>query len=357
MQLIDGRPVYAATDLVGFLACGHLTELERCALAGLTRRPHRPDPQLDRIRERGYQHEQRYKADLVTAGRAVTDLDAPRDPWQEDKGAWLHERARQTIEAITRGDDVIFQACFFDGTWLGFADFLLRVERPTPTLPWSYEVADTKLARSVKASAILQLSSYSEHLARIQGLVPESMHVALGGSAREVESFRVATYAAYYRAVKRRFADTVGAPLPVQYPPPPPSYPDPVEHCDVCRWWLVCTDRRRADDDLSLVAGMPGRTRSELQERAVPTRRSLAVLPLPLSPRLERTSPEALTRVREQARLQVESDAVGHIVFERLPLIGTEEGAPDTSKGLLALPDAQPRRPLPGPGGRPLRPG
>ena len=32
----------------------------------------------------------------------------------------------------------------------------------------------------------------------------------------------------------------------------------------------------------------------------------------------------------------------GHVVFERLPLIRTEDGAPDTSKGLLALPDPSP---------------
>ena len=246
------------------------------------------------------------------------------------------------MAAIERGDDVIFQACFFDGTWLGFADFLLRVETPTPTLPWSYEVADTKLARSVKASAVLQLCSYSEHLSRIQGADPESMHVVLGGSAREVATFRFATYAAYYRTVKRRFMETVSAPLPVGYPPPAPSYPDPAEHCDVCRWWPVCTGRRRADDDLSLVAGMAGRTRSELQERSVPTRRSLAVLPLPVSPRLDRTNPEALARVREQARLQVQSDDAGHIVFERLPILHTEDGSPDTMKGLLALPEPSP---------------
>ena len=33
MQTIDGRPVYAATDLVAYLACEHLTQLER-AYAG-----------------------------------------------------------------------------------------------------------------------------------------------------------------------------------------------------------------------------------------------------------------------------------------------------------------------------------
>ena len=64
MQTIDGRPVYAATDLVGYLACEHLTQLERAALAGLVRRPMRDDPELDIIRKRGFEHEQRYLADL-----------------------------------------------------------------------------------------------------------------------------------------------------------------------------------------------------------------------------------------------------------------------------------------------------
>ena len=52
MQSIDGRPVYAATDLVAFLACGHLTQLERASLAGLVKRPMRDDPELDIIRKR-----------------------------------------------------------------------------------------------------------------------------------------------------------------------------------------------------------------------------------------------------------------------------------------------------------------
>ena len=33
MQLIDGRPVYSATDLVGFLECRHLANLERAAVS------------------------------------------------------------------------------------------------------------------------------------------------------------------------------------------------------------------------------------------------------------------------------------------------------------------------------------
>ena len=62
MDRIDGQPVYSATDLVAFLACEHLTQLERAALAGLTKRPMREDPELDVIRRRGFQHEARYLA-------------------------------------------------------------------------------------------------------------------------------------------------------------------------------------------------------------------------------------------------------------------------------------------------------
>ena len=53
MQLIDGSPVYSASDLVGFLACEHLTQLERAVLAGLAARPNLPDPELDVLRKRG----------------------------------------------------------------------------------------------------------------------------------------------------------------------------------------------------------------------------------------------------------------------------------------------------------------
>lgn len=344
MQLLDGKPVYSATDLVGFLACTHLTDLERAALGGLAQRPERDDPELDAIAERGKQHEQRYLDDLAEAGRDVVSLEEER-PATEARGDFYRRKAAQTIAAIQRGDDVIFQACFFDGTWLGFADFLLRVEDPEAPLGWSYEVADTKLAHHVKASALLQISVYNELLAVIQGRYPERMHVALGGKGRETKTVRTADHRAYVRMVTATFLAAAGAPLPTDpalYPPPPPSYPEPVEHCDVCRWEAVCGPRRRADDHLSLVAGIASRTRSELVERGTTTRRALAVLPLPVTPRLEHTSPEALLRVREQARIQVAGETASRVLHELLEPVRLPDGALDPSKGLLALPPPSP---------------
>src|SRR6187397_2744921 len=202
MDRIDGQPVYSATDLVAFLACEHLTQLERAALAGLVERPIRTDPELDVIRQRGFEHEKRYLAALEADGRSVVTIEP--DASIDDYGERVRAAAKATIAAMAAGDDVIYQATFFDGTWRGHADFLLRVEsteRPSTWGPYHYEVADTKLARHVKASAVLQICSYIDQLERLQGVRPEWLHVALGGSARTVETLRVDDYMAYYRSV------------------------------------------------------------------------------------------------------------------------------------------------------------
>src|SRR5688500_15581384 len=125
MQLIDGRPVFSATDLVGFLACEHLTALERAALAELVQRPEREDRELDVIRKRGFQHEQRYLDELKADGRRVATIDRDDD---EERGERVRRQATETVAAMAAGVDVVFQATFFDGRWLGYADFLLRVE-------------------------------------------------------------------------------------------------------------------------------------------------------------------------------------------------------------------------------------
>ena len=147
MQLIDGRPVYAATDLVGYLACSHRLALERAALADLVKKPIRNDPAIEAVAKRGHAHEQRYLADLKAQGRSVVEIPAPDDDDPRSRGERLRARAAATEAAMREGADVIYQATFFDGTWLGFADFLLRVDAPSTLGSWSYEVADTKLAR------------------------------------------------------------------------------------------------------------------------------------------------------------------------------------------------------------------
>lgn len=335
MQLIDGQPVFSATDLVGYLACEHLTALERAALAGLVKRPMREDRELDVIRRRGLAHEARYLDDLQAEGRSVATIERHDD---EERGERIARQAAETIDAMASGVDVVFQATFFDGRWLGYADFLLRVEspdRPSVWGPYHYEVADTKLARHVKAGAVLQICSYVEQLERIQHVRPTMMHVALGGSGHETVALRVDDFMAYYRAAKSRFEAVVGDEAAPTYPPEA-TYPEPVDHCDVCRWVVECRARRTADDHLSLVAGITTRQRTALVPREIDTVVRLANAPLPFNPPLDGASAVAVERIREQARIQVEGRGLPKPIYE---LLLPRDGAPiEAERGLAMLP-------------------
>ena len=55
----NGELIVSATDLVGFLECGHLTRLDRAAAAGLIHKPDRSeDPEVELLQRRGGMHEQ-----------------------------------------------------------------------------------------------------------------------------------------------------------------------------------------------------------------------------------------------------------------------------------------------------------
>src|SRR4051812_37287358 len=146
MQLIGGKPVYSATDLVGYLACERLTALDQAAMLRLLPNPRRYDAELDVLRKRGFDHEWRFRDHLVGEGKRVIEI--PAAPWDESYAERLWDAARTTEQAMADGWDVIYQGTFFDGRWRGHPDFLLRIDdadRPSRFGPYHYEVADTKL--------------------------------------------------------------------------------------------------------------------------------------------------------------------------------------------------------------------
>ena len=332
MQIVDGNLVYSATDLVGFLECGHLTSLERAAVSGHLERPVREDPVLDRITQRGQLHEERFLEALEADGVEVVRFD--QDPGLPF-GQRLAEGRDLTLDAMLAGADVIYQAVLFDGKRLGSADFLMRIPQPSGLGDWSYEVWDTKLARHAKASAVLQLCMYSELLSEIQGRAPAQMHLALGGVQRETVSFRFADYAAYHRLVAREFEATLNG-TPVY---PPATAPEPVEHCAVCRWSGECSAWWRAQDDLSLVANLRSRQRHALHDVGVTTRSKLAEPLETMDRRPEGVGREALERVHAQARIQVEGEQAGEMLSERLVPPRDRDGALVPNHGLLMLPE------------------
>jgi uncharacterized protein len=324
VQDVDGTLIVSATDLVGFLECGHLTSLEVGRVEGRWEKPHqREDPEVVLLQERGDAHERAYLERLRAEGRSIHEVakDGLTTP-----GA-LRAAEAETLDAMRRGVDVVYQATFFDGRWRGHADFLLRVDGASALGDWHYEVADTKLARSVKGAALLQVCVYSEQLTALQGRSPERIHVVTGDSV--THTLRLDDFAAFYRSAKRRYEERVFGAGRIQ---PPSTYPDPVEHCRVCVWFPTCIDRRRSDDHLSLVAGMTRAATERLEEAAVPTRRLLAGLePAASVPDL---NPRTLERLRLQARIQVAGEDEGRLLYDLI------EPSPDEpGRGLALLPE------------------
>ena len=332
MLKIDDRLVYSATDLVGFLECGHLTNLERAAVSGHLDRPMRADPVLDRIAQRGQQHEARFLESLRSEAVGVVEVGSNGALPLSERVARGHDA---TLSAMRNGADVIYQAVLFDGRRLGYADFLRRVEQASDLGLWGYEVWDTKLARYAKASAVLQLCMYSDMVGKIQGRPPEKMHLALGGVQAEKVSFRVSDYAAYYRLVAREFE----AVLHRTQAYPVATTPEPVEHCDMCRWSVQCRAEWRAKDDLSLVAGLTSRQRRALHGVGITTRTGLAEPTEPLPERLEGAGRDALRRIHAQAGIQVRGERVGAVISERITPQRDREGVLVPNQGLLMLPE------------------
>jgi uncharacterized protein len=325
VQLIDQTLIVSATDLVGFLECDHLITLELGRAAGEIDKPFRDDPQLELIRRRGFDHERLYIDELTASGREVLEMTArdPRTP------AELRVSHAETVAAMRAGADVIFQATFFDGRWRGHPDFLLRRDdRPSALGSWSYEIADTKLARRVKAGAIVQMCVYADLLEQVQEIPPETVSVVTGDRASHVH--QLADYAAYYRAAKARFEARIDSQRGADE-----TYPEPVEHCRVCSWWSVCVDKRRADDHLSLVANISRSNRRRLVAAGVETLAGLAALDEQSS--VARLPPRILDRLRRQAALQL-GYRQDHIL--RYELIPPDDDVP--GRGLAALPVPSP---------------
>ena len=305
MRIRNGTIALSATDVANHLSCTHLTGLNLRLARGEIAEPAWENPHLVVLQQRGMDHEDSYVESLRSRGLSIVDLSS--EPETSSR-----EALRTAMEA---GVQVIYQAVLTSGEWGGRTDVLLRVDhadRVSRFGAWSYEVVDCKLASETKAESVLQLCLYSDLLSELQAIEPELFHVIRPEVDFKPESYRFCLFAAYYRVVKNSLKGAVQA-------GGDGLYPEPVDHCDVCRWWKVCDHQRRADDHLSFVAGASKLQRKELSLHGVSTLEALATLPLPISFTPTRGARESYARLREQARIQRDARTEGKIKFELLP--------------------------------------
>src|SRR5262245_5838883 len=286
MRLTEGSLRISASDLSDFLACRHLTRRSVEVANGRLAKPAHSDLGFQALVERGRRHE----GDVLARFRAggwddIVELEPFANGFEAAEVA--------TRAAIERRADLIYQGVLTHGDELGLPDFLVRADLVGSDRR-GFEVIDAKLARSAKARAVLQTAFYSRLLSTVQGSEPLRMHLALGGRD-DLEAFRVADFAAYERRVSQMLGEfALGDEDP---------YPDPVEHCLICRWRSDCARRRREDDYLSLVAGISARQRKGLLENGVSTLQQFGDLDIP--PDIQGLGSEALANAHAQARVQL----------------------------------------------------
>jgi uncharacterized protein len=311
----DGS-AYSATDIVNFIECAHITTLDLVNLQ-TPLEPGEDDEQAKLIQERGIEHERTYLAKLEAQGYTTVRLAGPAAP--------LDEVAAQTLDAMRSGVAVIYQAALKDGVLAGYADFLVRVERPSSLGSWSYEVEDTKLARSPKSKFLVQLCFYSAILSKLQGVVPERMYVVLGDGTKI--PYLVADYIRYYETQKDRFLERVSNTTTQ-------TYPERCAKCGECRWSHLCEKQWDDDDHLNRVANIRSSQIHKLNDAGIYTLADLAALHQRKA--IPSLAQESLEKIRHQAQLQFRARQMGQRFVEMLPL------EPEAGKGFARLPKRDP---------------
>ncbi len=307
---------YSASDLVNFLGCKHLTELDRQTALGTIDPPDWSNPTLALLQQKGLEHERAYIEHLKSQGSDVCELDG--------------HSASATKDSMIKGFDIITQARFEKDGWVGIADILRKVPGKSKLGDWYYEVEDTKLARETKAGTVLQLCLYSELLGEIQGHTPENMYVIKPGVDFPTEKYRFPEFESYYRTVKERFQQVMLA-------EPEETYPLPVAKCDTCRWWKDCNKKWHVDDHLSLIAGIRSNQTKELDQQGISTLEIYAKETKPFRTKPEQGNEETYQKIHHQAQVQLKGRVEKKMLYDLLPIepLRGLNRLPETSKGDL----------------------
>ncbi len=297
----DGVLVHSASDLVVASDCEYrlLCRLDE-QLGRAPRREPVEDAMLERTAALGERHELEVLAGFEAehgpfdpaTGRGVVRLEPPRRlTWDE-----LVAARERTLEALAAGADVVHQAAFFDGTFHGRADFLVRTGTDASGAA-RYAVVDTKLARRAKVTALVQLAAYADQL--LAAGVPVDPDAALVLGTRERTSHRLADLLPVFHDRRARLLRLTGDHLARAGRAP---WDDPgVRACGRCDH---CREQIEAHRDVLLVGGVYESQRARLHAAGIRTIDELAAA-TDATPVPDGMSASTFARVRRQAALQL----------------------------------------------------
>ena len=286
--------VYSASDLAAAARCEYALLRDFDAKLGRGPAVVAEDELLARAGVLGAEHERRRLEQLRDEfGDEVAVIGRPAYT-----PAGLAAAAEATRRAVANRAPVVYQAAMFDGRFVGFADFLIRDgER--------YRVTDTKLARSAKVTALLQLAAYADALAHAGVSVAPEAELELGDGTvlRYLVGDLIPVYRSQRALLQRLLDDHYAAGTAVRWDD---------QRVGACFRCELCTEQLRAADDVLLVAGMRVTQREKLFDAGISTLAELAGHTEPVTG----LSSSTLGRLTAQAKLQVRQRDTGIPQFE-----------------------------------------
>lgn len=312
MRKFDDNWVISPQDLVGELECSHRLDLEWSVINNLIDLPVKKKSEQDELlTDIGVAHEAKIADSLRAAG---SFLDIGKPAFTPEALSVAHER---TLKAVASGVETIYQATFYTGDFLGYADFLILVkdEDGNPLKDeqgrFVYDPVDAKSARSAKRAAVLQVAAYAAIMREIGLATPNSVHLWLGGDKKwAAPALDVIDLAEYFmKRVRAKISKITDAPQPLWAPPK--------ESCTRCRWKKNCESGREEAQDLSLIQGIRGNTRSLLVANGIKTIDDMAIATDEQRPKLPReVSKETFAKLRDQADIQKRGRDLKKLIFE-----------------------------------------
>lgn len=307
MFVRNARVYYSASDLKAAVECEWALMRKLDAKLGrIEAVEDATDAMLERASLLGGEHEARALANFkVTFPETVVEIET--EDARADPGV-LREAQERTIQALQDGNDIVFQATFFDEPenerigFVGFADFLVKVSTRDPEGRYSttegegfaYQVWDTKLARKARVTALLQLAAYADQLRKLGIPVSDDTFLLLGNGEESKHSLKDIEPVFHDRVarLKEMIETRLDDPNPIEWGAP--GYAADGR----CEWCAPEIERTR---DVLLVAGMRTTTRSRLADAGIHTIDDLAAS----TGEVDGIGAAALEKLRAQARMQL----------------------------------------------------
>jgi len=267
MQLLsDGRWVVSPSDLTVLSQCPwRLARVVDEKLGKPVTVPKIVDPMMDLVARLGLDHEKRQLELLKKQLPRVVEIQYDRSLGTGDAEAWKANITRSleaTVEAMREGADAVFQAVLYQEQipgasfavgFQGFADFIVFSDN-------RWEIWDTKLARSAKDSALIQLAAYVDQLHQLGLETSTEVRLILGDGTHSIHSVEPLIPAyhdqrdALLTIISQRAED-----------PEPTPWDDPTYVACGTKGCPACSEQIALNDDLFLIAGLRKTQRDKLR--------------------------------------------------------------------------------------------